>query len=389
MTSTSNRHGKAKTYVPESWTTTEEIALCKAWCEAMGNYIVEYKRSGFWEVVFENFKKEMGETIRKYDTVVVKWKILIRPKVVAFSVVYESVQRMDENVSSNLVLFQNAHSSHFYTHTMANEQNKVRDAIISRLRTGQENEYQLINNLLGEINRYMLQNLDRVEEETKVTSLPLDEPLKTFSLQTLLLSSVSDKRIATILEAAREKRRWGKEWGKGQDRSVKGNHCREEIVAEIRRNNSDGFDGDLNGAQFTPINAQVMNKDDEGNNDCLDEGAGGNKKGFNDCGNYDDVSEGSVRKRGSKDEIGNNGECKMNDKKESNGGVWNIKFADIVNANKIDNKQEEISTDLGEMVTYNEAMYHLRIMWNKFGLIDLMKNDGEMKRRYGLKHGRI
>nr|GEY26204.1 hypothetical protein [Tanacetum cinerariifolium] len=68
MASTSNRRGKAKAYVPEPWTTTEEIALCKAWCEAMDNY----KRFGFWEVVFENFKKEMRETIRKYDTVVVK-----------------------------------------------------------------------------------------------------------------------------------------------------------------------------------------------------------------------------------------------------------------------------------------------------------------------------
>ncbi|GKC46581.1 hypothetical protein Tco_1064303 [Tanacetum coccineum] len=88
---------------------------------------------------------------------------------------------------------------------MANEQNEVRDAIISRLRKEQEKEYQLINNLFGEINRYMLQNLDRAEEETRVTSLPLDEPLKTSTLQTLRLSSVSDKRIATILEAAREK----------------------------------------------------------------------------------------------------------------------------------------------------------------------------------------
>nr|GEW33645.1 hypothetical protein [Tanacetum cinerariifolium] len=88
---------------------------------------------------------------------------------------------------------------------MANEQNEVRDAIISLLRKEQEKEYQLINNLLREINRYMLQNLDRAEEETNVTSLPLDEPLKTFTLQTLRLSLVSDKRIATILEAAREK----------------------------------------------------------------------------------------------------------------------------------------------------------------------------------------
>ncbi|GKG38820.1 hypothetical protein Tco_0460532, partial [Tanacetum coccineum] len=31
----------------------------------------------------------------------------------------------------------------------------------------QEKEYQLVNNLLGEITRYMLQKLDRVEEETR------------------------------------------------------------------------------------------------------------------------------------------------------------------------------------------------------------------------------
>ncbi|GJS64578.1 hypothetical protein Tco_0679142 [Tanacetum coccineum] len=97
MASSSNRRGKAKTYEP--WTTTEEIALCKAWCEAMENYNAGDMITGFWFKVFDNFKKEIGETIRKYDTVVVKWKILIRPKVAAFSVVYESVQRMDENGS--------------------------------------------------------------------------------------------------------------------------------------------------------------------------------------------------------------------------------------------------------------------------------------------------
>ncbi|GJS67589.1 RNA-directed DNA polymerase, eukaryota [Tanacetum coccineum] len=57
----------------------------------------------------------------------------------------------------------------------------------------------------GTIREYDDINLDRAEEETRVTSLPLDEPLKTFTLQTLRLSSASDKRIATILEAAREK----------------------------------------------------------------------------------------------------------------------------------------------------------------------------------------
>ncbi|GKC80665.1 hypothetical protein Tco_1131439 [Tanacetum coccineum] len=88
---------------------------------------------------------------------------------------------------------------------MANEPNEVRDVIIRRLRTEQEKEYQLVNNLLGEISRYMLQKLDRADEETRMRSLPLDEPLKTFSVQTLRLSSESDTRISNILEAAREK----------------------------------------------------------------------------------------------------------------------------------------------------------------------------------------
>ncbi|GKB95460.1 hypothetical protein Tco_0981597 [Tanacetum coccineum] len=88
---------------------------------------------------------------------------------------------------------------------MAKEPNEVRDAIIRPLRCEQEKEYQLVNNLLGEMNRYMLQKLDRAEEETRVRSLPLDEPFKTFSVQTLRLSSESDTRISNILEAAREK----------------------------------------------------------------------------------------------------------------------------------------------------------------------------------------
>ncbi|GJS49248.1 hypothetical protein Tco_0599369 [Tanacetum coccineum] len=215
MASSSNRRGTAQTTLP--WTTTEEIMLCTAWCNAMDTYVTRDRqfRKGVWEEVYDNFKKDMGGTIRGYDAIVSKWKNSIRPKVACFSVVYDSVRRMDKNGSSDLVLFQNALAN--FKRGMDNlsqwrrvgefekSSSLVRDAIISRLQKEQEKEYQLINNLLGEINRYMLQNLDRAKEETRVTSLPLDEPLKTFTLQTLRLSSVSDKRIATILEAAREK----------------------------------------------------------------------------------------------------------------------------------------------------------------------------------------
>nr|GEV17908.1 hypothetical protein [Tanacetum cinerariifolium] len=66
-------------------------------------------------------------------------------------------------------------------------------------------KYALVNNLLAETTHCMVQKLDRDEEETKVRSLPIDEPLKTFSVQTLRLSSESDTRISKNLEAVREK----------------------------------------------------------------------------------------------------------------------------------------------------------------------------------------
>ncbi|GKB04906.1 hypothetical protein Tco_0833101 [Tanacetum coccineum] len=50
----------------------------------------------------------MGGTIRGYDAIISKWKNSIHPKVACFSIVYDSVRRMDENGSSDLVLFQNA-----------------------------------------------------------------------------------------------------------------------------------------------------------------------------------------------------------------------------------------------------------------------------------------
>ncbi|GKD06145.1 hypothetical protein Tco_1181119 [Tanacetum coccineum] len=191
MTSSSNRRGAAQTTLP--WTTAEEIMLCTAWCNAMDTYVTRDRqfRKGFWEEVYDNFKKDMGGTIRGYDAIVSKWKNLIRPKVVCFSVVYDRLRRMDENGSSDLVLFQNA---------------------LAKFQTGYEQPFtmeacwRILKNHPAwskvEVPTYQRH---RAEEETRVTSLPLDEPLKTFTLQTLRLSSESDKRVATILEAAREK----------------------------------------------------------------------------------------------------------------------------------------------------------------------------------------
>ncbi|GKF99846.1 hypothetical protein Tco_0301537, partial [Tanacetum coccineum] len=87
---------------------------------------------------------------------------------------------------------------------MANEPNEVRDAILRRLRTEQEKEVTLANNLLGGMTRYLLQMCSRAEEETRVHSLPLDQSLNNYGLHTLLMSSESDTRITTVLESARE-----------------------------------------------------------------------------------------------------------------------------------------------------------------------------------------
>ncbi|GJX35615.1 hypothetical protein Tco_0247172 [Tanacetum coccineum] len=73
--------------------------LCTAWCNAMETYgSGDIMKKGFWEYVFDNFEKDMGGIIREYDAIVSKWKNSIRPKVDSFSVIYDGVQRMDENV---------------------------------------------------------------------------------------------------------------------------------------------------------------------------------------------------------------------------------------------------------------------------------------------------
>nr|GEV50867.1 hypothetical protein [Tanacetum cinerariifolium] len=108
MAFSSNRREKANT--TRTWTTTEEITLCTAWCNTMETY-------GSGDITKKGFDRMFLITLRK------TWE----------------------------ELFEN---------TMPSSPNeKIR--FIPKL------------------------NLDRAEEETRVTSLPLDEPLKTFSLQTL------------------------------------------------------------------------------------------------------------------------------------------------------------------------------------------------------------
>ncbi|GKD31694.1 RNA-directed DNA polymerase, eukaryota [Tanacetum coccineum] len=63
------------------------------------------RSENFDAIVVAYFEKEIRENIRVYDAIMAKWKISIRPKIDAFSVVYDSVQRMGENGSCNLDVF--------------------------------------------------------------------------------------------------------------------------------------------------------------------------------------------------------------------------------------------------------------------------------------------
>nr|GEU59111.1 hypothetical protein [Tanacetum cinerariifolium] len=87
---------------------------------------------------------------------------------------------------------------------MANEPNELRHAIIRRLRTKQEKDVILANNLLGEVTRYLFQMRSRVEEETRVHLMSLDQPLNHYGLHTLAMTGESDTRITTALGDARE-----------------------------------------------------------------------------------------------------------------------------------------------------------------------------------------
>ncbi|GJV78289.1 hypothetical protein Tco_1509873 [Tanacetum coccineum] len=62
----------------------------------------------------------------------------------------------------------------------------------------------LVNNLLGEMTRYLQQMRTRAQEEKRVNSLPLDQPLNSYGLHTLLMTSDSNRRVTNALKAARE-----------------------------------------------------------------------------------------------------------------------------------------------------------------------------------------
>ncbi|GJT03623.1 hypothetical protein Tco_0838085 [Tanacetum coccineum] len=87
---------------------------------------------------------------------------------------------------------------------MANKQTELRDGILQQLNTKLEKEVMLVNNLLGEMTRYLQQMRTRAQEEKRVHSLPLEQPQNSYGLHTLLMTSDSDRRLTDTLKAARE-----------------------------------------------------------------------------------------------------------------------------------------------------------------------------------------
>ncbi|GJX32722.1 hypothetical protein Tco_0242577, partial [Tanacetum coccineum] len=170
---------------------------------------------------------------------------------------------------------------------------------------------------------------------------------------------------------------------------------------------NEGFVDDPNGDQFPPISAQDRFDDLGEIHDCLDQDIGDKRNRNVEYEKFANRSDDSASKYVYQDKVDKIVEKESDANMGSNRVVWDKKFANIVNANKIDNKLMEISTEIGEngnevvvlndemiesgcekwknniygffvggQVTYSEARYHLRRMWNKFGYLELMKNDG-------------
>ena len=87
---------------------------------------------------------------------------------------------------------------------MANEPAEVQRTILTRLRNEQEKELRLINNLLGEITRIMLQKHDRAPEIERLRELPQDHPAIRVGLETLLRNDETDLQLHVALKMVRE-----------------------------------------------------------------------------------------------------------------------------------------------------------------------------------------
>jgi hypothetical protein len=87
---------------------------------------------------------------------------------------------------------------------MANEPAEVQRTILARLRNEQEKELRLINNLLGEITRIMLQKHDRAPEIERLRAMPQDHPAIIVGLETLIRNDETNLQLHVALKMVRE-----------------------------------------------------------------------------------------------------------------------------------------------------------------------------------------
>nr|GEU74582.1 RNA-directed DNA polymerase, eukaryota, reverse transcriptase zinc-binding domain protein [Tanacetum cinerariifolium] len=98
--------------------------------------------------------------------------------------------------------------------------------------------------------------------------------------------------------------------------------------------------------------------------DCLDQDIGDNGKRNVECEKSANKSDDSASKSVYQDKADKIAEKESNANMGSNRGVWNMSFADIMNANKIDNKLVETSTEISEngneVVVLNDEMIEMK-----------------------------
>ncbi|GKF31166.1 hypothetical protein Tco_0100964, partial [Tanacetum coccineum] len=94
---------------PKEWTTAEEIALCKGWCDVLENCEKEngMKTKGFWDAVINYFTNETGST-RGYDSIVSKYKNRVRPIIGRFCAIFNNIEQTHESDSCDLTVYQKA-----------------------------------------------------------------------------------------------------------------------------------------------------------------------------------------------------------------------------------------------------------------------------------------
>ena len=87
---------------------------------------------------------------------------------------------------------------------MANNLAEVQKSILSRLRNEQEKELKLVNSLLGEITRCIMQMHSRAPEVERLRDMPQDHPIISVGLETLLRNDETDLQLHVALKMVRE-----------------------------------------------------------------------------------------------------------------------------------------------------------------------------------------